>query len=440
MSLIETKATAFDIDESNKKYTFNPQDKKYVFHTEKLVGRNFVIDESKVQTILKLYSNFDKQPFTSGEIAQRTSTPKKVVEFVMRAMGLNHSSLPFTDEKIQESNNDEVLVDELLIEKRANIEQKFERRDWKETIADAEKWRIFQFNYKQVFDEALKNWNPPKYVPVKTEFPKKGNKELVIGCSDWHYGLIASERYLYNQKEWNIDLTKETVKTYANKVVQHLKERDFPYERITLAFLGDLIHGLDGFTDKGTKLEAHPLKEDQLESAFDSVLEFIQTILSVIDNVRVLAVPGNHSSFGDYFLLKMLSIYFKDDKRITFDITSKRFISFDIQDNLFIMDHGYAPTTKNRLPSPGTGRENYLNNLFLSKPEKLRGFKRYYYLSADQHHMESAELTNVETYMFSTIVGGCRYADNSGYRSRPRQSALVVDREGVKEFLHFYFD
>jgi len=425
--------------EDNKKYIYNQTDKKYVFYTETIVGKNFVLDDAKVDTILKLYSNFDKQPFTSGEIAQRTSTPKKVVEFVIRALGLNHSSIPFSDERIQESSKDS-LVEELVIEKRANIEQKFERRDWKETIADAEKWRIFQFNYKQVFDNVLSNWKPKEYVPVKTEYPKTGNKELIVGCSDWHYGLIANERYLYNQKDWDINLTKKSVQNYADQLVAHFKERNFPYNRVTLSFLGDLLHGLDGFTDKGTKLETHPLKEDQLEKAFDSVLNFIQTILTVIDNVRVLAVPGNHSSFGDYILLKMLSIYFKDDKRITFEITSKRFITFDVGNSLFLMDHGYAPTTKNRLPAPGTGRENYLNNLFLAKPEKLKGYKRYYYLSGDQHHMESSELTNVETYMFSTLVGGCRHSDNSGYKSRPRQSALVVDDQGVREFLHFYFD
>jgi hypothetical protein len=104
------------------------------------------------------------------------------------------------------------------------------------------------------------------------------------------------------------------------------------------------------------------------------------------------------------------------------------------------LDHGYSAVTKSRLPAPGSGRENYINNLFMTKPEQLQNAKRLYYISADQHHMESSELTNVEHYMFSTLVGGCRYADNSGYKSRPRQSALVVTEKGVTQFLHFFFD
>lgn len=424
---------------TNKNYTFNSSNNKYIFHTESLVGKNYVLDSNKVDTILKLYSNFDKQPFTSGEIAQRTSTPKKIVDFIIKSLGVNHSSIPFTDEKIKNTEK-EKLVDELVLEKRASVEQKLERLDWKKTVEDAENWKLFQHNYGEYFENILSKWNPPEYKKVATIVSKKGDKELVIGCSDWHFGLVANERYLYNQKEWNIDMTKKSVENYSFQILNHLYERDYPYKRLTLAFGGDILHGLDGFTDKGTKLEAHPLNEEQLEQAFDCTLKFIQSILTVCDNIRVVAVPGNHSSFGDYFLMRMLSIYFRDDKRISFDITCKRFVTFDIHDNLFLLDHGYAPTTKNRLPAHGTGRENYINNLFLSKPEKLKNFKRLYYLSCDQHHMESTELTNAEHYMFSTLVGGCRHADNSGYKSRPRQSALVVDSQGVKEFLHFYFD
>lgn len=422
-----------------KHYTYNSDSQKYIFLTEENLGKNYILDKAKVETILKLYSNFDKQPYTSGEIAQRTSTPKKVIEFVIKALEVNHQSLPITTELLEEVDEDAIVRD-LLLEKRSNISQKFDRNDWKNTQEDAEKWRMFQHNYSQVFENLLSSWKPKPYIPGKALNHKTGNKQLIVGCSDWHYGLIADERYLYNQKAWNVEETKKAAKAYAQKIIQHVKDRDYPYASIKLAYLGDLLHGLDGFTDKGTKLEAHPIKEAQLEEAFDSVLDFIQDILTVSSDVQVLAVPGNHSSFGDYFLMKMLSIFFKNDSRISFDITSKRFLTFKCFNNLFLMDHGYSAVTKSRLPAPGSGRENYINNLFMAKPEIMRDADRLYYLSGDQHHMESSELTNVETFMFSTFVGGCRYADNSGYKSRPRQSCLVVEEEGVTEFLHFYFD
>jgi hypothetical protein len=56
------------------------------------------------------------------------------------------------------------------------------------------------------------------------------------------------------------------------------------------------------------------------------------------------------------------------------------------------------------------------------------------------YRSESYEFTNVEGYMFPTLVGGCRHVDNSGYKSRPRQTCLVVEEEGVTSINHYYFD
>ena len=427
---------------TTEKYTYNPIDKQYVFHTEQKFGRNYVFTSDKIDLILKLYSNYDKKSYTMGEIAQRTSTPKKVIEFILGALGKNHDSIPFTDEKLLDEPEDKLVLD-LLAAKSFNITQKFERQTWEQTASDAEKWRQFQHGILDPVKNLLSTWKLPAKTKTKAAFKKTDHydQELVIGCSDWHYGLHAQERYLYNQREWNIEETKKSVALYAEKLVNHIEQSCVDYDRLNILFLGDMIHGLDGFTDKGTKLEASPLREEQFEQAFNSTLAFINRILEVHGNIRIFACPGNHSSFGDYILASMLSVYFKDDDRVEFEFTNKRHITFEIGDNLFLMEHGYAPTTKDRLPSPGKSRETYLNNLFMAKPNQLANSKRFYYCSADQHHSESYEYTNVEGYMFPTLVGGCRYSDNSGYKSRPRQTCLVVDRkDGVSNVQHYYFD
>jgi hypothetical protein len=136
----------------------------------------------------------------------------------------------------------------------------------------------------------------------------------------------------------------------------------------------------------------------------------------------------------------MLSLYFRNDPRISFTVTNERFLTFKIHKNLFVVEHGYSAVSRDRLPAPGKGRETYVNNIILAKPKDLNGTDRIYYLSADQHHSESYEMTNFEGYMFPTLVGGCRHADNSGYKSRPRQTCLKVDVDGVEDVKYFYFD
>lgn len=423
---------------TNKNYTYNSSNQKYVFHTEKKFGQNLVFTKTVIDTIVKLYSNITGG-LTANEIALKLSIPADAIRHILKVMNITHDTLPYTEEVIN-SSDEEALVEDTLSSKKFNILQKFEKRDWKETQEDAEKWRSMKTLQFDPFDQILQKWTPPAYIPSRPIPQSSGLKDtLLLGLSDWHYGLVAHERYLYNQKEWNIEKTKDTVSDYSRKAASEIK-KGF-YKEVKLLLLGDMSHTLTGFTDKGTKLEAHPIAEEQLEVAFDSLVNFVKTILSVTNNVSVVACSGNHSALGDYVLSRMLSLYFKGDKRITFDVTNKRFITFNVGNSLFLMEHGYSSVSRDRLPAQGKGRENYINNLFMAKPEQMIGVQRKYYLSADQHHSESYELTNVEGFMFPTLVGGCRHSDNSGYNSRPRQTALVVDDyEGVTSVKYFYFD
>lgn len=423
---------------TNKNYTYNSSTQKYVFHTEKKFGKNLVFTKTAIDSIVKLYSDITGG-LTANEIALKMSIPVDAVRHILKVMNITHDTLPYTEEVINSSEED-TLVDDAISSKKFNILQKFEKRDWKETQEDAEKWRAMKTLQFDPFEQILQNWTPPAYVPPRTiQTPRDCKDTLLLGLSDWHYGLVAHERYLYNQKEWNIEKTKDTVDDYARKAAAEIRKGC--YKEVKLLLLGDMSHTLTGFTDKGTKLEAHPIAEEQLEVAFESLVNFVKTILSSTNNVSVVACSGNHSALGDYVLARMLSLYFKSDKRIKFEVTNKRFVTFNVGNSLFLMEHGYSSVAKDRLPAPGKGRENYINNLFMAKPEQMIGVERKYYLSADQHHSESYELTNVEGFMFPTLVGGCRHSDNSGYNSRQRQTALIVnDKEGVTSVKYFYFD
>lgn len=422
-------------------YSYDKVKFKYTFHSESKLGKDFTMSKECVDSIVYLYSKHTGSGKTIREISDLLRVPVEVVQFAIKALAITHNSLPLTEE-VLEVQDENILVQDMLKQKAFNISQKFQKEDWKRTQVDALKWQRFEEDKLKPFKNFLQNWKPEKYTPIKLQTTPSAStqqKNLLVGCSDWHYGLIASERYLFNQKEWNINKTVEAVKDYSRQICALIQKEK--YSNVSLLGLGDLIHGLDGKTDKGTILEAHPLNEEQLEIAFNSILSFVKDILSVAKNVVFYGCPGNHSALGDFVVYKMLEVYFREEKRIKFNITNKRNILFEWGDNLFLMEHGYASVAKDRLPKPGKQRENYINNLFMSKTPLMAKKKHFYYLSADQHHSESYELTSVEGYMFPTLVGGCRHADNSGYKARPRQSALVVDKnKGVTDVKFFYFD
>lgn len=423
---------------TNKNYTYNEYTKKYVFHTKDKFGKNLVFTKTTIDLIVKLYSDITGG-LTADEIAIKLSIPVDAIRHILKVMNITHNTLPYTDEVIN-SSDEETLVEDTLSSKKFNILQKFEKRDWKETQDDAEKWRAMKTLQFDPFEQILQKWSPPAYVPPKQQIYKvdKNSPELLIGCSDWHYGLITSGDALFTGKEWNIEKTKETVKRYSLLLKEHFSTNS--YSKINLCFLGDISHSTSGETDKGTKLSAYPLRQEQIEQAFNSMVEFISRILEGHSNIHVYSVNGNHDSVSDYVLVKMLSLYFRNDRRIKFTITNKRHQIFKIYDNLFMISHGYAPFTKDRLPPPGKSRELYIQNLFDSKINEYSSFNRRYFISGDLHHFESYEYTNVEGFIFPTIVGGCEYSDHSGYKSRQRQCALSVNSTGVTNIHHFYFD
>lgn len=410
-------------------------DSLYTFYTEKLFGKNIKFQKSKIEEILKFYCQ--EKYLTAGEISLKLKIPRKQIEFIVKALGITHQSVPYLDETV-ETNPPEELVDDMLIQRKSLIHDQYEKKKFLSDKEDALKWRQLQGSVLEPVESYLSKWKPTPAKVKTLHHPARKENELIVGCSDWHYGLIAEERYLYNQKEWNIQETVRAVKLYSEMVRDDIRRN--AYEKINILLMGDMSHSLSGFTDKGTKLEAYPIREEQLDVAFKSMVEFVETILTVHAKVEVYSCSGNHDSVADYILTRMLQIYFRKDDRIKFNVTNKRFMTFRIYDNLFVLEHGYSAVTKNRLPAHGTSRENYLNNILLSKPENLAGVRNKYYCSADQHHAESYELTNIEGFMFPTLIGGCRHADNSGYKSRPRQTCLVVGDDGVIAQKYYYFD
>jgi hypothetical protein len=423
---------------TDKHYTYNSDNQKYIFHTEKKFGKNLVFPKINIDTIVKLYSN-TTGGLTANEIALKLSIPADVIRHILKVMNITHDTLPFTSEVIEQGDEDS-LVDDALSSKKFNILQKIEKRDWKETQEDAEKWRVLKTLQLDPFEQFLQNWNLSSYVPPKYRNFNISRKdpEFLIGCSDWHYGLIASKETLFNQKEWNIQKTEEAVIKYGNSLKEHILNNK--YSKINICFLGDISHSISGETDKGTKLSAYPLGQEQLDIAFNSLVKFVSTILESHNNINLYSVNGNHDSVSDYILMKMLSIYFQNDKRIKFFITNKRHNLFKIYNNLFMISHGYAPYAKDRLPPPGKSRELYIQNLFDSKIKEFSDIERKYFISGDLHHFESYEYTNLEGFIFPTLIGGCEYADHSGYKSRQRQCALDITQDGVTNIHHFYLD
>jgi hypothetical protein len=417
--------------------TYNKDNDCYIIYL-KCLSKHVVLKGQTIRDIQRNYSDLLGEPATLVEISRDHGIPRYVLTEILKKLEINHSELPLTKEELQNKDTNEI-TDDLLELKKFKVVQDFNRRDWQNTIRDAKKWQEFESQKFNPFAQFIEGWQPPQYNPVKFD-GKAGEKVWLAGLSDIHVGLIANERYNFFKGGWEHKDLENAVKEYANKIRVEVNNRKTGFNEAYLIILGDICHGLFGFTDKGTKLEAGPLAEEQFDLAFNISVYFINELLSIFPKLSVKALEGNHSSFGDYAVAMALKCYYRQESRINFEITTKRYLPFKIGDYLFIAEHGYSAWFKARLPKAGLPRENYMNGLLLTNPKLLQDVKQHYLITADQHHFEAREYSHFEHFMFSSLIGGDRHSDNCGYNNRPRQNCLVVDEDGVKEIVSIYFN
>jgi hypothetical protein len=262
---------------------------------------------------------------------------------------------------------------------------------------------------------------------------------MVVGISDVHFGSKSNPEQSYRGKGCSTENTVSNVALYTRDIANTVMERRYGFGECVVAAMGDILHSQGaGFTVKGTPLVHDCIKEEQFNHAFNSLLEFLNGMLAIFPKVRVESVKGNHNDFGDYVLFKALEAYFRTEDRISFNVYQTDHGLFKVKQTLFVISHGYSAEYKGRLPSSGKGREAYIGNLFLSKPETLIGVKQKVLLTADQHHLEMKEYTEFEHYMLSTMMKGDKHSDALGLNNKARQSCFIVDDEGISEIFYSY--
>jgi hypothetical protein len=361
---------------------------------------------------------------------------------IIRVLGITHDSEPVTDEQLVERDIADVTTD-LLQKKKFQLYQAFQKKSWKETEEAASKWFKLQEGVYDPFTKFLNSWEPPKYTPIKYSGPASPEKvtksSMLVGLSDLHFGAKTNSKESYRGKGYSTEEAIDYIAAYSNDIKKAVEGKNLAFDECVVASLGDILHTTgSGFTTKGTMLVHDCIKEEQFNYAFDSIVKFLEDMLSLFPKVRVKSVKGNHNDFGDYVLFKALAAYYRNEKRIEFDVFQTDHGIFKVKNCLFIISHGYSAEYKGRLPRAGKARESYISNLFLSKPEELIGVTQKVLITADQHHLEMKEYAEFEHYMLSTMVRGDKHSEAMGMNNIARQSCFVLDDQGIKEIVYCY--
>lgn len=414
-------------------YVFNSSSREYIVFL-KNAGKNVIVPEALHKALMKAY--VDDMPV--DEIAVKFTFPSSYIPEYKTIFGWKRRGIAITDEDALELSVEDAS-DKMLEEKKFEILQEYNKKSWHRTLDMAKKWDEFQIGELKPFEQLLETWKPkcPRYTPKK----ECRGYNLVVVLSDCHYGCESNGKQLFRKKGHSTNYTVSCVKSYYQRIIDDIKNLNLKIESLTILSLGDQIHSSNPYsqTTKGTTVKSDFLGEEMFDVAFDSVTEFVYNLSREAPKTKVIAMKGNHCGQLDLILFKTLSVYFKDQTNITFDLVSAPAKAFREKNTLCIASHGAHDSIKAKF-TPGPKLQSYVQSLIIHSQETEDGITSRAAFFADLHHSEMKEYNDFTYHLCPSVVVSDEYSDGLGLYSRSAQSAFLIDEKGIKMSLNYYFD
>ena len=257
---------------------------------------------------------------------------------------------------------------------------------------------------EQVFQDSfisfLETYQPvsPEIIGPRFEL-SKANACLVINKQDSHLNKLDIEG--------NNDIL-ERFATYIQKVETILNQAILSNNVTEIKY----IIGSDEFnseftntTTKGTPQQNILSYHTAFQAICDHEVNVINLLLQRGGDVEVIFVAGNHDEFVGWHLASWLEIYFRNENRVSFDISPRyrKYVSYGSSAMMF--NHGDAL------------KPAKLAGLFpMEYKEAWSDHDNFYIFTGDKHHEVSLDFNGIKFFQlpaFSTAKSG--WDDKNGY-------------------------
>lgn len=420
------------------KYFYNKKTGKYVFYSQ-ASGKNLVISEQLLKSVLVSYTDLYHDAATIDDICRLVKWPKPVVTDLLKTFSITHGSLPISPLELLEKSDDE-LVEDVAAYRNFKLYQSIERDEWKKVIADAVKWQKLEIGSIDPLKDYIKNFiKPIPKIQLKHTNYNYSDDVLVLSCNDWQIGAKADGKLLVFGEEWDTPKGLAAIKTFTQKLV--FKARARKINKLVILWNGDIFHGLEGLTAKGTQLKCDSFRSDQFDAAVQGISGLIQTCASHFESIENFVGSGNHEGWTFYPVFRLVEEIFRQNPQIKFTITQKHAFFFKVKNTLFIAHHGAATDIKWKVPQDNKGRVAYVQKLIrvAEKNPQFRNMDRIFFIKGDTHSFEAKDLGQFTFYTFGALPKGDEYADSMALEGTPSQNALVISDGLDYETWHITF-
>lgn len=281
---------------------------------------------------------------------------------------------------------------------------------WVKSTADNE--RMLEL-MRASMDAMVKDLPPAKRITA----PAATNADLlaVYPMGDPHFG-----EYIWGEEcgqDWDLQIAHDT----HVAAMRALVEAAPPASEALVINLGDAMHydSMAAVTPRsGHHLDADGRYAKMVDVLIMGMRAVIDSALRKHDRVRVVNVIGNHDETGALWLARLCAAEWRNNPRVTVDMSPSVFMYHKFGANFIGMHHGH------------TAKGDKLPAVMATDRAKDWGdtLHRYWY-TGHIHHSTRTEYPGCIVESFGTLAPNDSYATNGGWRSRQMMSCLILHAE-----------
>jgi hypothetical protein len=279
----------------------------------------------------------------------------------------------------------------------------------------------------------------PVVAPPQKQTTSKGERELIVQCSDWQVGKLENGIGVTEMVERRVPRIIEAVQSIAT----HFRDSGYAVNRIHVVFGGDMIEGCwiyggQNITGLDRTSNTHRITR-QIPLAATLEASLVRAIAQHTPEVIVHSVPGNHgrpngrNEFADPEdnFDTMVADWAKDklagQTNVKWDICEQWWSRFDVLGHPVVAFHGdqwrgSLGEMEKLLPRWVMG------DMFGVRPSLV--------LTHHRHDYATMRVNSVYIHQNGTIDGGSEwYTKKYGKSSAPTQTVIVMsERRGAEAF------